>query len=104
MMNELRWILVGASIVLLVWIYWQGRRKNLATAEPSVRREFDPPQLGDVAVVRERPVQPEIIARPTLDDDDLPEVRISSPSLSMDAALSTSALEKLTLTQPLKAT
>ena len=102
MMNELRWILIAASIVLLAWIYWQGRRKNYATmADQPARREVDPPQLGEAVIVRDRVTQPRIVTEPTFDDD-LPEVRVSPPPLSMDAAMSTSALEKLTITQPLK--
>jgi cell division protein ZipA len=95
-MAELRWILVAASVVLLVWIYWRGRSRGLASVEP--------PQLHEASIVRERP-DPPIVATPRveLNPDDLPEVRVAGAgSGTLDAALNTAALEKLTLTQPLR--
>src|SRR5215831_6711666 len=111
LMNELRWILLAASIVLLAWIYIHGRRKGLATApnEARPRRDREPPQLEQNAIVRERhrmtAMGPSIshAAPAEIKIDDLPEIKITTgpATLSMDAALSTSALERLAVTQPL---
>jgi cell division protein ZipA len=105
-MSELRWILVMASVALLAWIYWQGRRKRFAaTTQDSVvsRREAEPPSVGLAHDDRER--EPTITARdPNLVTDDLPEVRVSGKApLSIEQALSTGALDRLTMTQPLTA-
>src|SRR5689334_14651600 len=53
-MTELRWILLGASAVLLALIYWHGRRKSLATesVRNSKRPNIDPPQLTEGLAVR----------------------------------------------------
>ncbi len=144
-MNELRWILLGAAVVVLAWIYFQGRRKKFATNdferpsrhtprqahglsqddrnEPKVRaREIEPPQLTESVIVRDergdrhtgdrhtdgsRTVMPRIEANFI---DNLPEVRIDTATsgsfsmpgtFSMNDALSTAALDQLTITQPL---
>jgi cell division protein ZipA len=108
-MSELRWILMVASVVLLAWVYFQGRRKRFANvdAEPIAPRDLEPPRLSEVAIVRRRHREPSAAISSQANEiktDDLPEVRIteSAPkSLSMEAALSTSALEQLTIMQPL---
>jgi cell division protein ZipA len=112
-MNQLRWILLGAGVALLALIYWQGRRKRfVSAAEQFAPREIEPPQLSESAIVRERRREPAVSASPptmTFPVDDLPEVQITPPvgvsrssaTLSMEEALSTAALDRLTVTQPL---
>jgi len=103
--------LVIAGIGLLALLYWLGRRKSFVAdkADRVGRREIDPPQLNEAVIVRER--QRESVAPivlPQVNLDDLPEVRIGAAAsipvvdkLSMHEALSTAALERLAITQPI---
>jgi cell division protein ZipA len=108
-MNELRWILLAAGIVGLALIYWQGRRKRLASNEALNKREIEPPQLGESSVVRRREPGTQMSSRAArVVVDDMPEVYVNAShassdgvTLSMDQALSTAALDRLTITQPL---
>jgi len=101
------------AIGLLALLYWLGRRKSFVAdkADRVGRREIDPPQLNEAVIVRER--QRESVAPivlPQVNLDDLPEVRIGAAAsipvvdkLSMHEALSTAALERLAITQPIPA-
>lgn len=105
-MNELRWILLAAGFVVLALIYWQGRRKRPVANESRATRDLEPPQLSESAIVRRRDAAPISSQATSVAIDDLPEVRVEpaasrGTSLSMDDALSTAALDRLTLTQPL---
>lgn len=98
-MSELRWILLAAGLLLLAVLYWQGRRQRLSAADRA-RVGTPPANDGQVRGPSEAPIPTQ-----TPVSDDLPEVRVHdsaiAPGLNMDQALSTAALQRLTITQPL---
>lgn len=106
-MSELRWILLAAGALALLLIYLQGRRKRVVSDDALPPRSVEAPQLSEPVVVRKREAPIPITTHSAdFSLDDLPEVRVHSPdvtppSLSMEEALSTAALDKLTITQPL---
>ncbi len=113
-MSELRWILLAIGALTLLVIYVHGRRKRLAAVEHRMPQEANLPQLNEASVVRRRETATAITAiaphAARVAIDDLPEVRVTEPqeaqavpSLTEQEALSTAALDRLTITQPLTA-
>jgi cell division protein ZipA len=106
-MNELRWILLAAGALALLLIYLHGRRKRLATADQRMTREAELPQLNESASVRRREPAISISSQASrIVIDDLPEVHAhatpdDAAPFTEQEALSTAALDRLTITQPL---